>query len=247
MRQERRITLEGKEYTVVISDEQEALLAAEAAGRAIIGLWNREKPDRSLKPAVYLVEELKDVNDMLLEQVVRRREGMPWIIGETDRLMIREFCLSDIPKVLPEAGDGPEDEIFYREDKLKDYIRCQYGFYEYGIWALEEKSSGELIGKAGVTVMNQEELPDGEEGLELGYHIFLPYRRQGYGREACLEILKYVRTHHKCSLYAKIDPSNEVSIQLAESCGFRFMKQICNEAGRKYSLYVGCCPQSPEG
>ena len=39
MTEERDVLVEGNLYCVVISDEQEALLAAKAAGRAFVGVW----------------------------------------------------------------------------------------------------------------------------------------------------------------------------------------------------------------
>ena len=45
--QEIRIAIvNDREIPVLISDEKEALLAAKAAGRALIGLWRPEQEDR---------------------------------------------------------------------------------------------------------------------------------------------------------------------------------------------------------
>lgn len=238
MIEERTITRNGQTYTVVISDEQEALLAADAAGRAILGLWHREEPSRCLAPAAYLIEDLQDVDELLLERVVCRKEGFPWRIGETKRLRIREFSLSDSSKVWKEAEDEDADRIFYEEEKLRKYIRCQYGFYEFGLWALEEKETGALVGKAGITKMD-------DKGAELAYHIFTPYRGNGYGVEACKEICRYVKTQMNCGLYAKIDPSNEASIRLIEKCGFSLKEQKCNEEDQSNSLCFWNCLEWP--
>lgn len=240
MREERKIIIDGQVHTVLISDEQEALLAAHAAGRAIVGFWDRKSGGESvdLSPAQYVVESPEDVDDEYLEQVVRRTIGLPWIIGTTERLAIREFTMDDISTVPREEGDAPEDEIFYTPEKLKEYIRCQYGFYQYGIWALIRKSDGRLVGKAGVASYTPE---DGVPGVELGYHIFSPYRNQGYAVEACKEILAYAAVHLDSPVYARIDASNEASIRVAASCGFQFSKKVCNESGQYSCLYVWSC------
>jgi len=90
---EKRIITAGQLLTAVISDEREALLAADAAGRATIGIW---RPGREM-PAVclYLVEDPDDVTENLLVRAVRRKLGLPWEIAETKRLLIREFCDKD--------------------------------------------------------------------------------------------------------------------------------------------------------
>lgn len=92
---------------------------------------------------------------------------------------------------------------FYTREKLKDYIRCQYGFYEWGIWALVEKETGQLVGKAGLTPIENEYF-DGIS-MELGYHIFKPYRRKGLAVEACRGIISHVKEtlEEPVFLYAK--------------------------------------------
>lgn len=255
MREERTITIDGQVHIVVISDEKKALLDAAASGRAIIGFWDRSLPSTDLYPAQYVVECPEDVDDTYLEQVVRRKLGLPWVIGETERLLIREFTMDDIFQVVREEGDTAADEVFAEPEKLGEYIRCQYGFYEYGIWALVRKSDGQLVGKAGVTNVpgaqsvrghqelwfHQELRYDQEPGVELGYHIFHPYRNRGYAVEACQEILTYASSHLDCPIYAKIDASNEASIRVAVKCGFQLIQQIYSESGQCSYLFLWNC------
>ena len=54
MTQEKTIVIEGNTYSVVISDEKEALLAGKAAKRALFGFQSRENMD--LGPALNVVE-----------------------------------------------------------------------------------------------------------------------------------------------------------------------------------------------
>lgn len=270
MREEREVWVEGTRYPVIISDEKEALLAANAAGRAIIGLWRRtpepsEDEEREadggqqeraiwqdLSPARYLAESIEDLEPEYLERVVRRTFGMPWKIGETRRLIIREFETKDSCHVPPEPEDTEADRIFSRPDLLEEYIRFQYGFYEYGIWALTEKESGKLVGKAGVadleidwsqwelTEEGQPEEEQPERALELGYHIFAPFRACGYASESCREIIRYMRRQFPCRIYAKIDASNEASIRVARSCGLKLIGRRYTGAGRWQYLYAAC-------
>ena len=69
----KEVTVEGIRYPVTVSDDNEALLAAAAAGRAIIGIW-----DPSVRPlgagfdaCLYLVCEMEAADDMLLEKAVK--------------------------------------------------------------------------------------------------------------------------------------------------------------------------------
>ena len=115
----------------------------------------------------------------------------------------------------------------------------------FGRWW--KKKSQNLIGKAGLTTLG-DEWEGYPEGLEMGYHIFAPYRGLGYGQESCRWILSYAKEQYQLPVYAKIDRSNERSIHLAEMCGFQPCKMMvtekkCNGEIRKYNPYVWNCPQ----
>ena len=241
MTQEYTIWVENKAYPVVVSDEREALLAAKAAGRVFVALYTENPEQETLWEAEYLAAP-EAICPEYLERIVRRHIGLPWIIAETDRLLIREFTLDDIPQ-MPEEPDTwyteeerTVDRVFYDKDKMESYIKSQYRFYEYGIWAVVRKADGVIVGKAGVT--NQEEsehskferktmsadesenktMPPEEstEYLELGYHIFHPYRCQGYAEEDCRAILNYTKEELACPVCARVAKENTASIQLLE-------------------------------
>ena len=161
MREERMIVVDGISRTVVISDEREALLAADAAGRASVAVWNGDREE--FLPSAFAVEDPADADGEFLERVVRRKLGLPWTIRETGRLLIREFAEEDSEQVPREECLGPGDEVFADREKLRAYIRCQYGISQYGIWAAVEKESGRLVGKIGFAPPE-----DGREGLEPG-------------------------------------------------------------------------------
>ena len=130
MTEEKRIILNGESHIVVISDEPEALLAAKAAGRAVVAV------DASLGTAAmagsvsYAVPDFADATEELAELVLRRHLGLPWQIGETERLILRELAAEDAEHI-PEEEYGAEEKIFRSRELLERYIKNQYGFYEY--------------------------------------------------------------------------------------------------------------------
>lgn len=212
MVQEKDITVENMIIRVVISDDEKTLLAAKAAGRVIVGVAG-ENGERALPMARYLVAAEAATTEQYLEQVVRREKGLPWMIKETDRLLIREFTAKDAGQVPQEPEDQEDDRIFQDREKLTAYIEGQYGFFGYGLWAVERKTDRRIVGKAGITGCD-------EEGrMELGYHIFTPYRRQGYGEEACRAILEYVKEEYDCPVYAAVEASNDASTGLLKKLG----------------------------
>lgn len=140
----------------MISDEKEALLAAKAAGRAVIGLWRPGQEMEDLAAAAYVVEDPEDITENYLERVVRRHLGLPWQICETDRLIIREMFADDFDEIWNyRIGRG-----FGSVEELQAYTKNQYTFYEFGFWALVLKDTGELAGVAGLTL--PEDAPDGQ-------------------------------------------------------------------------------------
>ena len=226
MREIRYAAVNGKEIPVLISDENEALLAARAAGGAIVGLWSGEGRGTA---APYAVEALSDVTEEFLERAARRHLGLPWRICETRRLLVREMTGDDFDEVWTnQVGRG-----FGSVEELEAYTKHQYTFYEFGFWALVEKETGDLIGVAGLKVPEEDgkedrelvklEVPvDGEVVLELGYHIFPAYRRRGYGLESCSGILEYGRQELGADRFlVQIRKENTPSLALAERLGFR--------------------------
>lgn len=58
-------------------------------------------------------------------------------------------------------------------------------------------------------------------GVELGFTVFSPYRRNGYAREASLALMKWAHdVHAVTSFVVTISPDNEASLSLAKDLGF---------------------------
>lgn len=164
----------------------------------------------------YAVESLAELDIEYLERVRRRYNHIPWDIGETDRCLIRELSLSDLPALYElYAKPGMTDYVeplYDYETELeyqKAYIENMYGFYEYGMWLVFSKETGKLIGRAGL------------EHDELGYMIAPELQNLGYATEVCRFIIDYARENTDFEeLYCRIDERNEASVRLAKKLGF---------------------------
>lgn len=212
--------------SVFISDEKEALLAAWAAGRAVIAVEDGEEGRFMGLPFPYVVPRWEDVTEEVAGLVLCRKLNLPWEIAKTRRLVIRELVLEDGNRI-PLEEDLRDEELLFRDPEwLKPYIQGQYPFYEYGTWALCLKSGGLLAGLGGVSLPRlspelSQALDPAREYLELGYRIFQPYRGRGLGLEACLGIKDYVQDVFGCSLCALIEEKNQASRRIAESLGMK--------------------------
>ncbi|MDE6219099.1 MAG: GNAT family N-acetyltransferase [Lachnospiraceae bacterium] len=187
-------------------------------------VWlNERNKDQSFPTGSYCVENLSDIDARYLDRVYRRFHDIPWDIAETARLRIREITVEDVPQLYELYDDAsitqymeplfadPEQERIY----TREYIKNVYGFYGYGMWVLEDKERGQLIGRAGL------EFKEGFEGLELGFMLGVAYQHKGYAYEACTEILSYgVRELDQKTYCSFINEENKASIRLCERLGF---------------------------
>lgn len=224
--------------TLIVTDCMEGAELAHRANLPCLGLELKEPlPDGRL-PCRYLVTDVRGISEDYLERVYRRFYGLPWEILESRRCLLRETVEEDAGEVLrlyEEAEEFSLQPPFYDEQEGKAYIHEYrekiYELYEYGLWTLEEKESGQIIGIAGL----ENQIIEGEEYLALGYIIDRKRRRQGYGEEICRAILEYGRKELGITkLHCFIEPTNEGSWRLAEKLGF------CRElpSGERLQHYV---------
>lgn len=115
------------------------------------------------------------------------------MILETKRLTLRRLEEADFSAWSAVLGD-PQVMYAYEhgfsEDEVRQWIDRQqerYAKYGFGLWAVMEKASGELIGDCGVTMQDW----DGREVPEIGYHLRRDKWRQGFAIEAAAACREY--------------------------------------------------------
>lgn len=141
---------------------------------------------------------------------------------ETDRLILRWFREDDLadlcrmtadPEVMRFLGDGqPVDEMLTWRH-MATYIGHWY-YRGFGIWAVEEKSSGRVVGRIGFMH------PVGWPGFELGWTLARDCWGKGYATEGARRALKYAFTEmNRDHVISLIAPDNVASIRVAERLG----------------------------
>ena len=76
-------------------------------------------------------------------------------------------------------------------------------------------------------------------GVELGFSVFPPFRRQGLAREACLALMEWARTIHGVPRFVvSIAPDNEASRALARGLGFRKVGSHVDEVDGVEDVYA---------
>ena len=113
----------------------------------------------------------------------------------------------------------------------KDYIKNVYGFYGYGMWVIEDKVSGQVIGRAGI------EYKDDRDGVELGFLVAKPFWRRGIATEVVEAILGYARKVLDIfHIYAMVEEENVKSIAFCEKMRFSHT-EYKNMNHKKYRIY----------
>lgn len=153
-----------------------------------------------------------------------RKAGKPVEIARTERLLIRETVLSDVPRlyeIFHEAGAGdwmePLQPTLQEEmEFMEAYIRYAYAFYDFGLWTVLESASGEIVGRAGLFPSKVL-----DEAVELGYLIAPGRQRRGYAAECGRAILSYAfEVLDLKEIHIRTDCRNLASVRTAERLGF---------------------------
>jgi len=151
--------------------------------------------------------------------------GVPLVLMvtlETERLLLRAFRAEDFepyaaicadPEVMRYLGEG---RPLSRSDAWRQMamILGHWRLRGYGLWAVEERATGTLVGRIGF--FEPEGWPDFELGWMLGRHAW----GKGYATEGARRALAYAFTElGRDHLISLIRPGNDPSIRVAERLG----------------------------
>lgn len=159
------------------------------------------------------------------------------IILETSRLVLREFVPEDVDSFARVICDAETMRFYPAQFDLTDvdeWILRNLGRYQqegHGLWAMELKSTRELIGDCGIS---RQEVDD-EHLPEIGYHLRRDHWKNGYATEAARACREYGFTRLKTdALISLIRPENVPSCRVAERNGMTIWKEITRVNLRHY-------------
>jgi RimJ/RimL family protein N-acetyltransferase len=141
---------------------------------------------------------------------------------ETERLRLRMFRDDDLdayarivadPEVMRYLGDGqPLDRVGAWRQMA--WILGHWSLRGYGLWAVEERTTGALVGRIGF--IN----PEGWPGFELGWALGREHWGKGYATEGARRALAYAFDElGRDRVISLIYPDNTASIRVAERLG----------------------------
>jgi RimJ/RimL family protein N-acetyltransferase len=144
---------------------------------------------------------------------------------QTERLILRPFRPDDFASYAAMSADPevmryiapPQDE----STAFRSFCSV-VGHWEvrgYGCWALEERSTGRFIGRAGLFKWGR--FPE----IEIGYLLERAAWGKGYAFEAAARSLRYAHERGLRGLMAVIEEGNAASIRVVERLGARLDRE----------------------
>ncbi len=190
-------------------------------GEALVYIKYETEMD-SYPEAKYFVLDAEDTELEYFDRVYKRTVGEPWIIAETERLILRETIESDIDAFY-EMYQNPLMTLYteglYKDKEeekryLMEYREKVYAPQGFGVWTVLRKSDGRVIGRAGLSAR------EGFDNYEIGFAIGCDYQRQGYAKEAVRAILEFANSKELGPINALVMKDNVASKGLLMSTGF---------------------------
>jgi RimJ/RimL family protein N-acetyltransferase len=148
---------------------------------------------------------------------------------ETERLLLRPFRAADFDAyaamvadadVMRFLGDG---KPLNRVDAWRQLATVigHWTLRGYGLWAVEERASGELVGRIGCWE------PEGWPDFEVGWTLRRASWGRGYATEGARAALRYAFTElNRPHVVSLIRPGNAASVRVAERLGERLQGRV---------------------
>lgn len=153
----------------------------------------------------------------------------PHPVLQTSRLLLRKLTEADLPDLAQMLLD-PEVMYAYEHTftppEVEEWLKRQqgrYAQYGFGLWAVVDRRTGEMIGQAGITLQDCE----GVLVPEIGYLLKKKFWHQGYAQEAALACRDYAfQVLGMERVYSIIKTDNLPSIRVAKALGMKPVKEF---------------------
>lgn len=166
---------------------------------------------------------------------------------ETDRLVLRRLDHQDAPFTLEllndpsyirNIGDRGVRDLEAARRYLEEGPMAMYRQHGFGLWRVERKSDGVVLGMCGL--LRRDILPD----VDIGYAFLPAARGQGHAFEAAAATLRQAAARFGLTrLIGVVSEGNSASIRVLEKLGLRFERMHRMREGepqvRLYSIALG--------
>jgi len=157
------------------------------------------------------------------------------------RMRCRRWQRGDLPAILAVYGDAEamryvgDGSPITREDALRwlDVTAANYEGRGYGMFALEDRATGELVGFVGLVH------PDQQPEAEIKYAFTRAQWGKGLATEAVRHVLSAAERFGLTDVIATVAPEHTMSQRVLEKAGMRLQRLRDNEDGSRTMVY-GC-------
>jgi RimJ/RimL family protein N-acetyltransferase len=170
------------------------------------------------------------------------------VILETPRLYLREMTQNDLPVLAGMLQDPivmAAYEHDYTDQDVQDWLDKELARYKesgYGMWAVIEKKSGEMVGQCGLTIQDCGE----KDVLEVGYLFLKAHWGKGYATEAAIACKNYAFEKLGAKeVFSIIRDTNVASQNVARKNGMELREKVIKHFYGKDLLhfaYSAICP-----
>jgi RimJ/RimL family protein N-acetyltransferase len=143
----------------------------------------------------------------------------------TERLRLRRMHTGDAafmlellnqPSFIRNIGDRGARDLDGARRYITDRVRAAYQRHGFGMYVVEQKTTGEPLGMAGL--VRRDSLPD----VDIGYALLERHWGRGFAIEAAAAVLRHAREDIGLTrLLAITAPDNEASQALLRKLGMR--------------------------
>lgn len=230
-----------EEGLLFVTDDAEIARKLAENNRFVVAFLHEGNKEKNFSVVRYAMEHPEELETSYFERVYRRLKGLPCEVLETKRCLIRETTQDDVEAFYeiyrnPQITEFMEDlypEVEQEKEYVREYIEKVYGFYDFGVWTIVEKISGEIIGRAGFSYRA------GFEAPELGFVIGVPWQRKGFAFEVCCAILEYGKEALGFeTVNVMVRPKNTASLNLCEKLGFGKREVVTLQENAGMTVYV---------
>jgi RimJ/RimL family protein N-acetyltransferase len=161
---------------------------------------------------------------------------------ETERLRLRALREDDAealarifshPSVVRYSG-GRSPSFEEVHEGILDHISGYYENRGYGLFAVELKDTGEVVGRIGFLTTDIDETAD----AELHYHLAPDAWGNGLATEATRAVLEWgFGRGYFSRVVAAIHPENRASRRVAEKCGLTLWKEMELHGTARFRIY----------
>lgn len=204
---------------LIITDSAQNAWEYKSQNLAVLVYLHEDNKEQIFTKNRYFIEGFEEADDTYFTRIYQREKGIPWIIGETERLVIREMTPEDTDALYQLYEDKTVVEFMEdlpankdeEQEYITDYIDKVYSFFGFGMWLVQLKETGEIIGRVGF--QNYEE----EDTVELGFMIVPKHQHKGYAYEACEAAIEYMKEEFpEYRLMARCKGENTRAIKLCK-------------------------------